>query len=74
VRMKPHYLRTDRLHRLWTTLMRIAKAGSADSPNSRLVLPQYRSRSESMRMSQIRKGAKEQPFCIIEIETTFGTI
>ena len=36
VRIKPHYLRTDRLHPVETTLMRIATAVSAASPNSRL--------------------------------------
>src|ERR1700758_4313800 len=30
--MKPHYLRTDRLHPLRTTLMRIANRGRVSSP------------------------------------------
>src|ERR1700675_1500291 len=34
MRMKPHYLRTDRLHPGWTTLMRTAEAGLCGFPGS----------------------------------------
>jgi hypothetical protein len=42
VRMKPHYLRRDRLHPGWTTLLRIAKTGSAfmmPKPSSQIENP-----------------------------------